>query len=230
MQDAYKSPNGFYSVDHLSSVAFAVNNNLEKELGLEINGYEDLLDPALKGKIVMADPTSSSSAWNNISNIMAVYGNDTPRRGPSSRASSRTTSSSQGPPRPPSAASRTASTSSASPMRTASPRSSSPEPRTSGCSTRGGNQRLRLRHRRHQEGPEPRAGQAGHQLHHEPEGQVAFGEAVGTVRMTTTAEVNSEFLPKHSDLKWVERDVTWLTENRDAVVEKWTDLFTEVNG
>src|SRR5699024_10583097 len=40
-------------------------------------GYEDLLDPALSGRILMADPTSSSSAWNNLSNIMAVYGYDT---------------------------------------------------------------------------------------------------------------------------------------------------------
>src|SRR5690606_7323304 len=69
----YKSPNGFYNVDHLSSVAFAVNPELEKELGIEIKGYADLLNPVLKGRILMADPTSSSSAWNNVSNIMAVF-------------------------------------------------------------------------------------------------------------------------------------------------------------
>ena len=69
----YTSPNGLYSMDHLSTVVFCINKDLEAELGLEINSYEDLLDPKLKGQIVTADPNSSSSAWNNLSNIMAVY-------------------------------------------------------------------------------------------------------------------------------------------------------------
>lgn len=63
-------------MDHLSTVVFCINKDLEAELGLEINSYEDLLDPKLKGQIVTADPNSSSSAWNNLSNIMAVYGMD----------------------------------------------------------------------------------------------------------------------------------------------------------
>ena len=75
--EGYTSPNGLYSMDHLSTVVFVVNTELEAELGLNIQSYEDLLDPALKGKITTADPNSSSSAWNNLSNIFAVYGNDT---------------------------------------------------------------------------------------------------------------------------------------------------------
>ena len=73
----YTSPNGLYSMDHLSTVTFVVNEELEAELGLKIESYEDLLDPKLKGMIATADPNSSSSAWNNLSNIFAVYGNDT---------------------------------------------------------------------------------------------------------------------------------------------------------
>jgi len=73
----YTSPNGLYSMDHLSTVVFVVNEELEAELGLKIESYEDLLDPKLKGMIATADPNSSSSAWNNLSNIFAVYGNDT---------------------------------------------------------------------------------------------------------------------------------------------------------
>ncbi len=72
----YTTPNGLYSMDHLSTVVFVVNEELEKELGLKIESYEDLLDPKLKGMIATADPNSSSSAWNNLSNIMAVYGTD----------------------------------------------------------------------------------------------------------------------------------------------------------
>ena len=74
--EGYTSPNGLYSMDHLSTVVFVVNEELEAQLGLKIESYEDLLNPALKGKIATADPNSSSSAWNNLSNIMAVYGND----------------------------------------------------------------------------------------------------------------------------------------------------------
>jgi len=74
----YRSNNGFYSLDHLSTIVFCVNTELEKELGLNIKSYKDLLDPRLKGQIVMPDPNSSSSAWNNVCNIMAAYGNDSP--------------------------------------------------------------------------------------------------------------------------------------------------------
>lgn len=75
--DGYATPNGLYSMDHLSTVVFCVNTELEKELGLNIRTYEDLLDPALKGKIVLSDPNSSSAAWNNLCNIWSVYGVDT---------------------------------------------------------------------------------------------------------------------------------------------------------
>ena len=75
--EGYSTPNGIYSMDHLSTVVFAINTELEKELGLDIKSYADLLDPKLEGKILLANPNSSSSAWNNLCNIMAVFGNDT---------------------------------------------------------------------------------------------------------------------------------------------------------
>lgn len=75
--EGYSTPNGFYSMDHLSTVCFCVNTELEKELGLNIRSYADLLDPKLKGKIVLSDPNSSSAAWNNLCNIFSVYGVDT---------------------------------------------------------------------------------------------------------------------------------------------------------
>lgn len=75
--DGYSTPNGFYSMEHLSTVAFCVNTELEKELGLNIQSYADLLDPKLKGKIVLSNPNSSSAAWNNLCNIFSVYGVDT---------------------------------------------------------------------------------------------------------------------------------------------------------
>ncbi len=74
--EGYACDNGFYSMDHLSTVVFCVNTELAAQLGLDIKGYADLLTPALKGQILLANPNSSSSAWNNLCNIMAVYGHD----------------------------------------------------------------------------------------------------------------------------------------------------------
>ncbi|MBQ8590128.1 MAG: extracellular solute-binding protein [Firmicutes bacterium] len=74
--EGYQSDNGFYSYNGLSTVCLCVNTDLEAELGLNIQSYADLLDPKLEGKILMADPNSSSSAWNNVCNLMSVYGLD----------------------------------------------------------------------------------------------------------------------------------------------------------
>lgn len=41
---------------------------------MEVNSYEDLLQPELKGKIAMGDPTSSSSAWAELTNMLLVKG------------------------------------------------------------------------------------------------------------------------------------------------------------
>ena len=74
--EGYSTPNGIYSMDHLSTIVFAVNTELEKELGLDIRSYADLLDPKLEGKIIFSNPNSSSAAWKNLCNIMSVFGND----------------------------------------------------------------------------------------------------------------------------------------------------------
>ena len=44
-------------------MCLVVNPELRDELGIEINGYEDLLNPELKGKIIVAAPDASSSGW-----------------------------------------------------------------------------------------------------------------------------------------------------------------------
>ncbi|HEP1436957.1 extracellular solute-binding protein [Streptococcus pyogenes] len=49
-----------------------VNNELAQ--GLTITSYEDLLQPALKGKIAFADPNSSSSAFSQLTNILLAKG------------------------------------------------------------------------------------------------------------------------------------------------------------
>ncbi|MGI6433628.1 MAG: extracellular solute-binding protein [Sphaerochaetaceae bacterium] len=59
-------------------VNLLVNKDMVAELGIEVKGYQDLLQPQLKGKIIMADPTASSSGWNNLASMMTVMGNGDP--------------------------------------------------------------------------------------------------------------------------------------------------------
>ena len=51
-----------------------VNEKLEAEAGVKITGWASLLDPALKGKIAIADPASSSSAWNWMQCVLTDFG------------------------------------------------------------------------------------------------------------------------------------------------------------
>lgn len=48
---------------------------------IEINGYEDLLNPALKGKIANADPSKSSSSYEHLINMLYAMGNGNPNDG-----------------------------------------------------------------------------------------------------------------------------------------------------
>jgi iron(III) transport system substrate-binding protein len=50
---------------------------VNKELigNISITGYADLLNPALKGKISMGDPTNSSSAFAQLTNMLYDFGN-----------------------------------------------------------------------------------------------------------------------------------------------------------
>lgn len=69
-------PYGYYSFFDIQYMALVVNKDLEAELGITINGYEDLLNPALKGKIIMADPAASSSAYRQFHTILALMGDE----------------------------------------------------------------------------------------------------------------------------------------------------------
>ena len=74
LPEGYRNKTGFYTNYLLSGSNLLVNTDLEKALGITIKGYADLLNPLLKGKIASADPTSSSSAWAQLTNILLVEG------------------------------------------------------------------------------------------------------------------------------------------------------------
>lgn len=56
-----------------------VNTNLIGDIPVE--GYEDLLNPELKGKIAMCDPARSSSAYEHLINMLYAMGDGNPEAG-----------------------------------------------------------------------------------------------------------------------------------------------------
>lgn len=70
----YQNKTGFFTNYLLSGSNLLVNTTLEAELGITIKGYADLLNPVLKGRIAAGDPTKSSSAWAQLSNMLLVMG------------------------------------------------------------------------------------------------------------------------------------------------------------
>jgi len=70
----YQNKTGFFTNYLLSGSNLLVNTDLETELGITIKGYADLLNPVLKGRIASGDPTKSSSAWAQLSNMLLVMG------------------------------------------------------------------------------------------------------------------------------------------------------------
>lgn len=58
--------------EKLDGSCIIVNKDLIGDIKIE--GYEDLLNPALKGKIATADPASSSSAFSHLTNMLKVMG------------------------------------------------------------------------------------------------------------------------------------------------------------
>lgn len=56
-----------------------VNTNLIGDIKVE--GYEDVLNPALKGKIAFADPAKSSSSFEHLINMLYAMGKGDPEKG-----------------------------------------------------------------------------------------------------------------------------------------------------
>lgn len=70
--DAYKNTEGGMTRFDVIASVLIVNKDLIGDL--EIQGYADLLDPALKGHIAMADPAKSSSAFEHLVNMLEDMG------------------------------------------------------------------------------------------------------------------------------------------------------------
>ncbi|MVB11767.1 Bacterial extracellular solute-binding protein [Caprobacter fermentans] len=73
-EQAYHDSNGYYTYYDVQLMCLVVNPSLRDQLGIKIEGYEDLLNPKLKGKIILADPNASSSGWRQLQTILTVMG------------------------------------------------------------------------------------------------------------------------------------------------------------
>ena len=73
VMDAYKNTSGYATTYVLDGSVLLINKSLIGDI--EVKGYKDLLNPALKGKIVSANPTASSSAYAHLTNMLNAIGN-----------------------------------------------------------------------------------------------------------------------------------------------------------
>lgn len=70
----YQIANGAYTVYGVAMRCLLVNTNLAD--GMDITGYESLLQDGLKGKIAMVDPSASSSGFGQLSNMLFDMGKE----------------------------------------------------------------------------------------------------------------------------------------------------------
>jgi iron(III) transport system substrate-binding protein len=229
MED-YRSPNGFYNLFYLSTTVFCVNTDLEKELGLDIKGYADLLNPKLRGRIVLSDPNSSSAAWSNVSNIMAVFGHDSPAawtyiENLLKNGLTIVTSSSvcfkavadgeyvvgmtyeDG--------ALTLLKSGAKNVRLVFPEEGTSAFAFSTAVIKG------AKH--------PEAAKVMINYIMSAEGQTFLGTAGEVMRLTNkNASYKSPYLKDNAEIKWVKRDIPWLIANKAQVLEHWNGLVTSI--
>lgn len=76
MEDGFKNKSGYFTPCFADPTVFIVNKNLIGDIKVE--GFEDLLNPALKGKIAFGDPTNSSSAFQSLMAMLYAMGNGDP--------------------------------------------------------------------------------------------------------------------------------------------------------
>ncbi|MTK12406.1 MAG: extracellular solute-binding protein [Clostridiaceae bacterium] len=77
--DSCKNTEGMITRFSILPSVFLVNKKLIGDI--KIDGYEDLLNPKLKGKIAIADPAKSSASFQHVVNMLYAMGNGNPDNG-----------------------------------------------------------------------------------------------------------------------------------------------------
>ncbi len=79
IQNFYKDRDGNKTPFTISPSVIMINTDLVGDI--PINGYADLLNPALRGKIAFADPNLSSSSYDHLVNMLYAMGEGNPEEG-----------------------------------------------------------------------------------------------------------------------------------------------------
>ena len=213
-------------------MVFCVNTDLEAELGIEINSYADLLNPALNGKVIISDPTSSSAAWNNLSNIFAVYGNDSDEAWAQIEGMLQNGLIVVG-------------SSSACFKSVQQGEYVVGLTYEDGASTllKDGATNIKMVYPSEgssafafaaaivKNAPHMDAAKAMIEWLQSAEGQSYRANYVGTVRFTNeNVVVEQSWLPESDTIHWVTRDIDWLIANKTAMLDKWSELYSQYNG
>lgn len=77
--DEYKNTEG--NLTRFDTIPSVIMVNTDLIGDIKIEGYEDLLNPELKGKIAFADPAASSSSFEHLVNMLYAMGKGTPDNG-----------------------------------------------------------------------------------------------------------------------------------------------------
>lgn len=75
----YKNTDGKITRFTVNPSVIIVNEDILN--GIKVEGFEDLLNPSLKGKIIAANPSKSSSAYEQLINQLYAMGNGNPDNG-----------------------------------------------------------------------------------------------------------------------------------------------------
>lgn len=78
-QDVFKNVEG--PLTRFTDIPSVIMVNTKLIGDVRVEGYEDLLQPALKGKIAFCDPSRSSSAYEHLINMLYAMGGGDPEKG-----------------------------------------------------------------------------------------------------------------------------------------------------
>lgn len=72
MMEAFRNKTGYFTPAFADPTVLIVNTNLAGDTKIET--FDDLLNPALKGKIAFGDPANSSSAFQSLMAMLYAKG------------------------------------------------------------------------------------------------------------------------------------------------------------
>ena len=73
-EQLFHDKSGYYTYWDIQLMCLVVNPKIFKKLGVTVKGYQDCLNPKLKGKIILADPAAASSGWRQLQTMLACMG------------------------------------------------------------------------------------------------------------------------------------------------------------